>query len=122
RAIDDFEAQALNLLTSPAARDAFDLSREPEALRDRYGRHQWGQQCLMARRLVEAGVQIITTTLDGPTCGRGQNCADHPVNLHIFDAYSFRMPNFDQAVTALIEDVYARGLDKRVLVIVSGEF
>lgn len=122
RAMDDFETQALGLLTSPAAREAFDLNREPDRIRDRYGRNQWGQQCLMARRLVEAGVEIITTELSGPLCGRVQNWDDHAVNQHIFDAYKFRMPNFDQAVSALIEDLYARGLDKRVLVIVSGEF
>jgi uncharacterized protein (DUF1501 family) len=122
RAIDGFEAQALNLLTSPAAREAFDLSREPDHVRDRYGRHQWGQQCLMARRLVEAGVEIITTTLDGRLCGRVGNWDDHAVNHHVFDAYRLRMPYFDQAVTALIEDIYARGMDKRVLVCVTGEF
>lgn len=122
RSIDDFEAQALTLLTSPAARDAFDLTQEPDTIRDRYGRHQWGQQCLMARRLVEAGVEIITTTFDGPLCGRVGNWDDHAVNHHVFDALQFRLPYFDQAVTALIEDVYARGLDKRVLVVVTGEF
>jgi hypothetical protein len=121
-AMDEYETRALELLTSPAARDAFDLSREPDALRDRYGRHRWGQQCLMARRLVEAGVEIVTTTLDGPLCGRVQNWDDHAVNQHIFEAYDLRMPYYDQAVTALIEDVYARGLDKRVLVVVTGEF
>jgi hypothetical protein len=88
RAVDEFEAQALRLLTSPAARDAFDLTREPDPVRDRYGRHAWGQQCLMARRLVEAGVEIVTTTLDGPLCGRVQNWDDHSVNQHIFDAYA----------------------------------
>jgi uncharacterized protein (DUF1501 family) len=122
RAFDDFEAQALHLLTRPAARDAFDLNREPDRIRDRYGRHQWGQQCLMARRLVEAGVEIITTTFDGPLCGRVGNWDDHAVNHHVFDALKFRLPYFDQAVSALIEDIYARGLDKRVLVIVTGEF
>jgi hypothetical protein len=121
-AMDEFESQAMRLLTSSTAREAFDLTREPDALRDRYGRNQWGQQCLMARRLVEAGVEIITTTFDGPLCGRVQNWDDHAVNQHIFDAYKLRMPYFDQAVSALIEDVYARGLDKRVLVIVTGEF
>ena len=121
-AIDGFEAQALNLLTSPAAREAFDLNRETDAVRDRYGRNQWGQQCLMARRLVEAGVEVVTTTLDGPLCGRVQNWDDHAVNQQIFEAYNLRMPYYDQAVTALIEDVYARGLDKRVLVVVTGEF
>src|SRR5438477_3805199 len=70
RAIDDFEAQALSLLTSLGAREDFDLSREPDRIRDRDGPHQWGQPCLMARRLVEAGVEIITTTFDGPLCCR----------------------------------------------------
>ncbi len=122
RALDEFEAQALRLLTSPAARDAFDLTRESDATRDRYGRHAWGQQCLMARRLVEAGVEIVTTTFDGPLCGRVSNWDDHAVNHHVFDAMKYRAPSFDQAVTALIEDIYQRGLDKRVLVVVSGEF
>ena len=122
QAIDEFEAQALQLLTSPKARDAFDLTKEPDALRDRYGRHAWGQQCLMARRLVEAGVEIVTTTFDGPLCGRVNNWDDHPVNQNVFDAMKFRAPYFDQAVSALIEDIYARGLDKRVLVVVTGEF
>ncbi len=121
-AVDQFESQALNLLTSPAAREAFDLSKEPDAVRDRYGRNQWGQQCLMARRLVEAGVEIIATEFDGPLCGRVANWDDHAVNHHVFDANKFRAPSFDQAVSALIEDVYARGLDKRVLVVVTGEF
>jgi len=121
-AVDQYEQQALSLLMSPTAREAFDLSREDDAVRDRYGRNQWGQQCLMARRLVEAGVEIITTEFDGPLCGRVQNWDDHSVNQHIFDAYNFRMPTFDQAVSALIEDVYSRGLDKRVMVVVTGEF
>jgi uncharacterized protein (DUF1501 family) len=121
-AVDQFESLALNLLLSPAAREAFDLSREPDAVRDRYGRHQWGQQCLMARRLVEAGVDIVTTEFDGPLCGRVQNWDDHAVNHHVFDALAYRAPYVDQAVSALIEDVYARGLDRRVLVVVTGEF
>jgi uncharacterized protein (DUF1501 family) len=122
QAIDSFEAQALNLLTSPDAQQAFDLNQEDARTRDRYGRNAWGQQCLMARRLVEAGVEIITTTFDGPLCGRVANWDDHGVNHHVFDAQAFRLPVFDQAVTALIEDVYQRGLDKRVLVVVTGEF
>ena len=122
RAMDVYEAQALDLLTSSSAAEAFDLNREPAASRERYGRHQWGQQCLMARRLVEAGVEIVTTTFDGPLCGRVANWDDHAVNHHVFEALKFRAPAFDQAVTALIEDLYERGLDRRVLVIVTGEF
>jgi hypothetical protein len=121
-AFDTFHAQALNLLTSAQARDAFDLSMEPDQVRDRYGRNQWGQQCLMARRLVEAGVEIIATEFDGPLCGRVGNWDDHAVNHHVFEAMKFRAPYFDQAVSALIEDLYNRGLDRRVLVVVAGEF
>ncbi len=121
-AVDQFEAQALGLLTSPNAGDAFDLRKESASVRERYGMNAWGQQLLMARRLVEAGVEIIATEFDGPLCGRVQNWDDHAVNQHVFDAYNFRSPVFDQAVSALIEDIYARGLDQRVLVIVAGEF
>lgn len=120
--MDRFEGQALNLLTSTTAAEAFDLNREPQRVRDRYGRNAWGQQLLMARRLVEAGVEIVTTTLDGPLCGRVANWDDHAVNQHCFDAYKFRMPTFDRCVSALIEDIYERGLDRRVLVVVTGEF
>ena len=80
------------------------------------------QQLLLARRLVEAGVEIITSSLHGPLCGRTQVWDDHAVDQHIFEALRFRMGNYDQAVSALIEDIYARGLDKRVLVVVTGEF
>jgi hypothetical protein len=121
-ALDQFEAQALGLLLSPQARSAFDLGLEPDAVRDRYGRNQWGQQCLMARRLVEAGVEIVTTEFDGPLCGRVANWDDHAVNHHVFNALRFRAPFFDQAVSALVEDIDARGLSKRVLVVVTGEF
>lgn len=121
-ALDTFETQAMTLLTNPETRNAFDLSKEDDRTRDRYGRHRWGQQLLMARRLVESGVEIITSCLDGPQCGRVANWDDHAVNHHVFDALRFRAGPFDQAVSALIEDVYARGLHKRVLVVVSGEF
>ncbi len=121
-AVDRIDQQALDLLTNPTARRAFDLSQEADAIRDRYGRNQWGQQCLMARRLVEAGVDIVATEFDGPMCGRVQNWDDHAVNQHVFDALKFRLPTLDQAVSALIEDIYARGLDQRVLVVVTGEF
>lgn len=120
--MDRFQRQALNLLTSSKAAEAFDLGRESDKVRQRYGRNTWGQQLLLARRLVEAGVEIITTELSGPLCGRVQNWDDHAVNHHVFEALKYRAPFFDQAVTALIEDIYARGLDRRVLVVVTGEF
>jgi hypothetical protein len=112
----------VNLLTSPAAARAFDLTLESPRVRERYGLNAWGQQLLMARRLVEAGVELVTTEFSGPLCGRVQNWDDHAVNHHVFDALKFRAPTYDQAVTALVEDVYARGLDRRVLVVVTGEF
>jgi hypothetical protein len=121
-ALDQFEEQALTLLTNPKTRDAFDLTQEDDRTRDRYGRNAWGQQLLMARRLVEAGVDVLTTSLNGPLCGRTGNWDDHAVNVHIFDALRFRAQAYDRAVSALIEDIYARGLDKRVLVVVTGEF
>jgi hypothetical protein len=121
-ALDEFETQAMTLLTNPATKEAFDLSKEDDRTRDRYGRNTWGQQLLLARRLVEAGVEVMTTSLRGPLCGRVQNWDDHAVNHHVFDALRFRAQAYDQAVSALIEDIYARGLDERVLVVVTGEF
>ncbi len=121
-AIDAFEAQAVGLLTEPAARRAFDLTLEDDATRDRYGRNAWGQQLLLARRLVEAGVEVVTTSLAGPLCGRVQNWDDHAVNHHVFDALRFRAGAYDRAVSALVEDVFARGLHDHVLVVVTGEF
>ena len=121
-ALDEFESQAMTLLTDPRTKVAFDLSREDNRTRDRYGRNAWGQQLLMARRLIEAGVDVLTTSLSGPLCGRVGNWDDHAVNHHVFDAMKFRADAYDQAVSALIEDVHARGLDKRVLVVVTGEF
>lgn len=122
RAFDEFQTQAYSLLTGPDARRAFDLGREDPRLRDRYGRNTWGQRCLLARRLVEAGVDIVTTSLDGPLCGRIGNWDDHAVNHHIFEAMKRRCAYLDQAVAALIEDLYERGLDRRVMVVVTGEF
>ena len=121
-ALDQFEQQAMTLLTSDQTKQAFDLTQEDEQTRERYGKNSWGQQLLMARRLVEAGVDVVTTSLRGPLCGRVQNWDDHAVNHHVFDALRFRANAYDQAVTALIEDIYERGLDQRVLVVVTGEF
>jgi hypothetical protein len=121
-ALDQFEEQAMTLLTNPKTKDAFDLTKEDDQTRDRYGRNSWGQQLLMARRLVESGVEVVTSSLSGPLCGRVNNWDDHAVNHHVFDALRFRSRAYDQAVSALIEDIYDRGLDKRVLVVVTGEF
>jgi hypothetical protein len=122
QALDEFETQAMTLLTNAATKEAFDLNKEDDRIRDRYGRNTWGQQLLMARRLVEAGVDVVTTSLRGPLCGRVQNWDDHAVNHHVFDALRFRSHAYDQGVSALIEDIYERGLAERVLVVVTGEF
>lgn len=127
-AADRFSQRAYELLTSPAAREAFDLSREDDRTRDRYGRHSWGQRTLMARRLVEAGASFVSVVLENPTPGKPlpfgttYNWDCHAVNCHIFDDFRFRAPYYDQTLTALIEDLYARGLDKRVLLVATGEF
>ncbi len=121
RPFDEFQRRALDVLTSNAARDAFDLSREPDVLRDRYGRDVVGQRCLLARRLVEAGVRLVT--VDFP-CVPGQKAFswdDHASVWNIFEQMEIRLPVLDRAVSALIEDVYARGLDRETLIVVMGE-
>ena len=128
-AMDTFQQRAVELLTSRSARDAFDLTLEPDAVRDRYGRHAWGQRALMARRLVEAGSSFVTMVMENPYVSGvpwlkngTYNWDSHAVNCHLFDDARVRLPIYDQAVTALVEDIYARGLDRRVMVIVTGEF
>ena len=129
KAMDAFEQKAVDLMMSDKARDAFDLSKEPTAVRERYGWHQYGQRALLARRLVESGCSFVTMVLENPwlpgttaPVDTTYNWDSHAVNCHIFTDAKFRLPFYDRAVTALIEDVYARGLDKKVLVIVTGEF
>ncbi len=122
-AMDSFNQRAINLLTSERARTAFDLSLEDEATRDRFGRHKWGQRALLARRLVEAGCSFVTMQMQSPGLPGGIGNWDiHAVNGHLFDDTRARLPVFDRAIAALIEDIYQRGLDKKVMVIVSGEF
>jgi hypothetical protein len=120
---------ALRLMSSDATRRAFDLSKESPRLRERYGLHAWGQRALMARRLVEAGASFVTMVLENPyqsgipfLSDGTYNWDSHAVNCHIFNDAKARLPIYDRAVTALIEDLYDRGLDKKVLLIVTGEF
>ena len=127
--IDKFNDRAMGLLTSDAARRAFDLSLESDETRDRYGRHAWGQRALMARRLVEAGCKFVTMVLENPYQSgipflkQGTyNWDSHAVNCHMFDDLEARLPIYDRAITAIIEDLYERGLDKKVLLVVTGEF
>jgi hypothetical protein len=125
-ALDRFNQQAWNMLTTPAARDAFDLDREPRTLRERYGfmppfdpkaanrcgAPAWSQRILLARRLVEAGVRLVTVDLRW-------------WDTHVKGFESLRLgflPRFDRAYSALIEDLENRGLLESTLVIAWGEF
>ncbi len=125
-ALDRFGRQAWDILTSPAARDAFDLDREPAAVRERYGFGTafdpkaadrcgcpaWSQRILLARRLVEAGVRLVTVDLRW-------------WDTHVKGFESLRegfLPRFDRAWTALLEDLEQRGLLDSTLVLAWGEF
>jgi hypothetical protein len=127
-ALDQFNQMAASMLTSERARSAFDLARESDRIRDRYGRHAWGNRALLARRLVEAGVSFVTVEMTNPTPGRGApadthfNWDTHSVNSNHFLDSRWKLPPYDQSVTALIEDIYARGLDEKVMIVVTGEF
>lgn len=121
--MDQFSREAVNLLTSEKAVEAFDLSREDAKVRDRYGRHKWGQRALLARRLVEAGTSFVTMQMQNPGIpGAIGNWDIHAVNGHLFDDARARLPVYDRAIAALIEDIYERGLDRKVMLIVTGEF
>ena len=121
--IDKYNQEAVNLLTSDRAQKAFDISLESPHIRDKYGRHKWGQRALLARRLVEAGTSFVTMQMQNPSIpGAIGNWDIHAVNGHLYDDANARLPVFDKAISALIDDIYQRGLDKKVMVIVSGEF
>jgi hypothetical protein len=127
--LDKMRRRGFELLLSGEARRAFDLSREPTMLRERYGMHAWGQRALMARRLVEHGVSFVTMVLENPYQSGvpwlkdgTYNWDSHAVNCHIFNDARARLPIYDRTVTALIDDLHERGLDKKVLLIVTGEF
>ena len=112
--LDSYYQSALNLMRSPAARNAFDMAQEPEAMRERYGRTTMGQGALLARRLVEARVRFVTVC-------RGFNAWDHHANLYPAMTNDF-LPDIDRAFSALIEDLDQRGLLATTLVVLSGEF
>jgi hypothetical protein len=124
---DQFRKLAFEMLTSREVAEAFDVSRERDELRDRYGRHLWGQGCLLARRLAEAGTAVINLYIDTPKNGpEFTNWDDHIGNAgrpgHFAGYMRTRLPYMDQALSALIEDVYDRGLDRKILIVVVGEF
>ncbi|MBC7818947.1 MAG: DUF1501 domain-containing protein [Planctomycetaceae bacterium] len=116
--LNHFQQRAFDMLTSSKTRDAFDLSREPDALRDRYGRNLSGSSLLVARRLVEAGVPFISVHAE--IFGKyGHSYDMHENNFSMLkDA---NLPILDLAYPALIEDLEARGLLDSTLVVVMGE-
>ncbi|MCU0878986.1 MAG: DUF1501 domain-containing protein [Pirellulaceae bacterium] len=116
RELDAHHQAAFDLLTSSQVREAFDISRESESLRDQYGRHTFGQSCLLARRLVEHGVSFVTA-----------NCVpwDHhgsPGQYKTEEGARLLIPPLDRAIAALIRDLIDRGLYEKTLVVAMGEF
>ncbi|MEY5026956.1 MAG: hypothetical protein RLZZ244_2484 [Verrucomicrobiota bacterium] len=109
--MDSFYQAAYGLISSKSARESFDLTAEPAAIRDEYGRHEAGQRLLMARRLVEGGVRMVSVTYGG---------WDHHQN--IAKNIERNVVPFDQALAALIRDLDRRGMLDRTLVMVSSEF
>ena len=118
---DHFRNEAIDLLTGPQVRDAFDLSREDPRLRDRYGRTTLGQRCLLARRVVEKGARLVTVDFPAVPGQKAFSWDDHASVWNIFEQMAIRLPVLDQAISALIEDVAARGLDRETLIVVMGE-
>ena len=109
--MDEFQLRAFDMVTGPAARKAFDINSESPALRERYGRNGWGQNTLLARRMVEAGSTFVTVHFGG---------WDHHWNIE--PGYRHMLPRVDQAVAALLEDLDDRGMLETTMVIVCGEF
>jgi len=111
KAMDSFYNQAYAMLSSKEAREAFDISKEPDSVRDAYGRNAAGQRLLLTRRLIEAGVRMITVTYGG---------WDHHSNIK--QAFESNMVNFDKAYAYFITDLKQRGLLSSTLVTVTSEF
>ncbi len=121
--LDDSFHQAYRLMSSPRAREAFAVEKEPAAVRDRYGRTRFGQCCLMARRLIEAGVRFVTvnmfeTVFDEITWDIH---GSRPFT-DIQEMSKLVAPNFDQAYSTLLEDLKERGLLDKTMVLGMGEF
>lgn len=120
--------QAFDMLSRQNAREAFDLSKESDALRNRYGRNRSGQSCLLARRLVEAGVPLVTVIWSHSNRGQDEDPTNDDLygwDTHndIFDGLqNHLLPRFDQGFSALIEDLDQRGLLDSTLVVCMGEF
>jgi len=109
--MDTFGQQAYNIVTSPKVQAAFDISKEDPKTRDMYGRTTWGQNTLLARRLVEAGVRFVTINVGG-----------WDTHANNFESLKKKLPDYDQAFAGLIEDLSQRGQLKNTLVLSWGEF
>ncbi len=112
RTVSVFREKAFAMMTSPQAKAAFDIAAESEKVRDRYGRNTLGQSCLMARRLVEAGVRCVTID--------HSNWDTHDNNFNILK--NELLPSLNAGMSALFADLAERGLLQRTLVVVTGEF
>lgn len=123
-AMDRYGQQAVEMLVGRRAQAAFDVSREPQSVRDKYGEHLWCQQALVARRLVEAGVAFVTIDLSyHPASGTWDNHGDNiPPYGGISKGLRPLLPIFDRLITTLVSDLAERGLLDDVLVIAMGEF
>ncbi|HSQ55898.1 MAG TPA: DUF1501 domain-containing protein, partial [Gemmata sp.] len=114
--LDPHMARAFSLLTSKDAAAAFDISKEPDRVRDRYGRHTFGQSALLARRLVEAGVTFVTVNcVPWDHHGTANRLATEP-------GAKLLIPPFDRALAAMVRDLNERGLYERTLIVAMGEF
>ena len=127
--LDRFRAQALAIVASPQAQAAFDLDREPPAMREKYGRHRHGQSVLLARRLIEAGTRLVTVYWGNEdqdwADGRGPRLANNPWDTHRnhFPLTKESLcPRADQTLGALLEDLAQRGLLESTLVVWMGDF
>ena len=112
QSVDEFYAQAYGLITSPVAKKAFNIKEEPDKVRQAYGRSYFGQSCLLARRLVEAGVRFVTVNYGG--------WDTHTDNFSSLKNHL--LPNLDSGYAALIEDLKNRGMLDSTLVVWMGEF
>ncbi len=122
RGIDTFYDRALTMLASPRVKAAFDLSKEPASVRDAYGRTPYGQGCLLARRLVEAGTRFVTVYFS-ETIGMGVGSGGWDTHGNNFNDLKGRLlPITDHAVPTLVEDLESRGLLDETLIVWMGEF
>jgi hypothetical protein len=126
RGIDAHYQRALSMLSSPGVKKAFDLSSEPAAVRDRYGRTTYGQSCLLARRLVEAGAKFINVyfaqTIGGRTNSGGWDTHGFDNNPMYPILKNYLLPITEQTLPTLLEDLESRGLLDETLVVWVGEF